>query len=580
MKKILIKFSGVFFVVIITVILFLLYYLWGPSLGWMEPAEKFRVLCTIFAVPVFLSLLLVSRYSLVAFASRLRFFHKLNDKQNTWSNNSAHLKQVDISKKIINDVQQVLRHTYGHFWHSKVRILLMTGSVSDVEQLAPKLTRELWQEDRGTVLLWGGDPATPADADWLAVLRKLRRRAVDGMVWVTSALDVLPATENSATSGLTPDAMDSVSHALKLRYEALGWKLPLYVWSLHPRAGEQAGRVTQPVGCLLPANCSPQTLAGQLTGLIPQLTAQGIQQVCGQPQHNFLLALADQLTRKPETVTEPLSVLLNPYRPQPLAGVVFKRSFSAEKNRQFPGDISAKLRPLGLNYYVTCPGSPLDAERSAKSRLKQWALSTRCYPQDFEARLTRVRKKPRILFLTRLWDPEEPAVQQYPDLQAEWRQVNADRIELLHRLQSAFPAQFTGGVSDNTCARRQCPELIVPDMLTGKRAYLHRMQHTEICVASTGLHGSTGWKLAEYVAAGRAIVTEPLRYTLPGGFEEGKNYKTYTSPAQCEEQLRQLLADPAAILAMAQHNADYYQMWLRPEQQVRQALRQLETGEL
>ena len=191
-----------------------------------------------------------------------------------------------------------------------------------------------------------------------------------------------------------------------------------------------------------------------------------------------------------------------------------------------------------------------------------------------------MRKKPRILFLTRLWDPEEPAVQQYPELQAEWRQVNADRIELLHRLQSAFPAQFTGGVSDNACARRQCPELIVPDRLTGKRAYLHRMQHTEICVASTGLHGSTGWKLAEYVAAGRAIVTEPLRYTLPGGFEEGKNYKTYTSPAQCEEQLRQLLADPAAILAMAQHNADYYQMWLRPEQQVRQALRQLETGEL
>lgn len=332
MKKILIKFSGVFFVVIITVILFLLYYLWGPSLGLMEPAEKFRVLCTIFAVPVFLSLLLVSRYSLVAFASRLRFFRKLNDKQNTWSNNSAHLKQVDISKKIINDVQQVLRHTYGHFWHSKVRILLMTGSVSDVEQLAPKLTRELWQEDRGTVLLWGGDPATPADADWLAALRKLRRRAVDGMVWVTSALDGMPATENSATSGLTPDAMDSVSHALKLRYEALGWKLPLYVWSLHPRAGEQAGRVTQPVGCLLPANCSPQTLAGQLTGLIPQLTAQGIQQVCGQPQHNFLLTLADQLTRKPETVTEPLSVLLNPYRPQPLAGVVFSAP-SAEAGR-------------------------------------------------------------------------------------------------------------------------------------------------------------------------------------------------------------------------------------------------------
>ena len=31
------------------------------------------------------------------------------------------------------------------------------------------------------------------------------------------------------------------------------------------------------------------------------------------------------------------------------ADVVFKRSFSAEKNRQFPGDTPAKLRPLGLN---------------------------------------------------------------------------------------------------------------------------------------------------------------------------------------------------------------------------------------
>ncbi|WP_410779865.1 hypothetical protein, partial [Klebsiella quasipneumoniae] len=28
----------------------------------------------------------------------------------------------------------------------------------DVEQLTPKLTQELWQEDRGTLLLWGGDP--------------------------------------------------------------------------------------------------------------------------------------------------------------------------------------------------------------------------------------------------------------------------------------------------------------------------------------------------------------------------------------------------------------------------------------
>ncbi|HCT7577844.1 TPA: hypothetical protein OUI78_002895 [Enterobacter cloacae] len=77
------------------------------------------------------------------------------------------------------------------------------------------------------------------------------------------------------------------------------------------------------MGCQLSAACKPEALARQLSDLIPALTAQGIQQICDKPQQGFLLGLVDQLTREPETLTGPLSVLLNPYRPLPLAGVVF-----------------------------------------------------------------------------------------------------------------------------------------------------------------------------------------------------------------------------------------------------------------
>lgn len=260
----------------------------------------------------------------------------------------------------VGEIRQTMHHLYGRTWFRKIRILLVTGSVSDVERLTPKLTQEIWQEDQGTLLLWGGDPATPPDVTWFTALRKLRHRPADGMVWVTSALDGLPGVEDAGLMcAPTPDAMDALAHALNSRFNALGWKLPLYVWSLHPRAGEQTGRVTQPVGCLLPSGSTPQTLAGQLAGLIPQLTAQGIQQVCGgSPQHNFLLALADQLTRKPETVAEPLSVLLNPYRPLPLAGVVFSvppaeagRSVSHHWGRDNCWDAipaSAQSLPAGL----------------------------------------------------------------------------------------------------------------------------------------------------------------------------------------------------------------------------------------
>lgn len=226
-------------------------------------------------------------------------------------------------RETLKNMRLYLRHNYDRAWPRKLRILLVTGSVADFEQLTPKLTQELWQEDQGTLLLWGGDPAAPADAAWLTALRKLRRRPVDGVVWVTSAFDRLAGSDTELAAPLTPESMDALAHALKGRYDALGWKLPLYVWSLHPRAGEQLGRITQPVGCQLSAASKPEALARQLSDLIPALTAQGVQQICDKPQQSFLLALADQLTREPETLTGPLSVLLNPYRPLPLAGVVF-----------------------------------------------------------------------------------------------------------------------------------------------------------------------------------------------------------------------------------------------------------------
>ena len=91
--------------------------------------------------------------------------------------------------------------------------------------------------------------------------------------------------------------MDSVSHSLK-RYatKLLAGNYPIRLVAVWGQ--RKNGRITQPVGCLLPAGCTPQIVAEQFTALASLLIEQGIQQICGQPQHNFLLALADQLTRK------------------------------------------------------------------------------------------------------------------------------------------------------------------------------------------------------------------------------------------------------------------------------------------
>ncbi|ENC0420381.1 type VI secretion protein VasK [Escherichia coli] len=216
----------------------------------------------------------------------------------------------------VQDIRHTLRRQYGRFWGRKIRILLITGTASEVELLTPGLTEQFWQEEQGTLLLWGGDPSQPENADWLAALRRLRYRPADGIVWVTSGLS------ETLSAPLTEDALDRVSRAVSSCCERLGWRLPLYVWSLQESPDER-GRITQPVGCLLPAECSSDKLKAQLQAMLPGLVAQGIQQICCAPRYYFLLSLAERFRRNIDAVVEPLSVLLRPYRQLLLAGIVF-----------------------------------------------------------------------------------------------------------------------------------------------------------------------------------------------------------------------------------------------------------------
>lgn len=357
MKAFIIKFSGVFFVIVFMAFLFLLFYFWGNELGWTSAKDKLLVGGAILSVSFFLSLALASRRSLIAIGSRLRFFRKVDNEQKNVAVQKVQLKHLAVSSAWIRELQQALRTGYGRFWPRKVRILLLTGSAADVEQLTPGLTSQYWQEDSGTVLLWGGDLAAQADSAWLSALRKLRRRPLDGVVWVTSALAQRTALgQKESKTTLSTDMMDSVAQAFASRYELLGWRLPLYVWSLH--ADDGADRITQSVGCLLPVGCKPDELSTQLAGLLPSLIEQGTQQISRNTQHPFLLQLADQLARQPDSVAGPLATLLNPYRPSPLAGVIFspasvdaKRSVKHHWGKDNRWDVlidSLPLLPAGL----------------------------------------------------------------------------------------------------------------------------------------------------------------------------------------------------------------------------------------
>ncbi|TBL64990.1 ImcF-related family protein [Hafnia alvei] len=277
-------------------------------------------------VAAIILLLLVRHGKTISLAIKQQWSRFQAKRKSVLPGDEGRVKQIPPRNVTVAEIREAMRNLYGHGWSRKVRILLITGTVGEVEQLTPGLTRQYWQEDRGTLLLWGGDLSGPVDSQWLTALRKLRRRPADGMVWVTSLFDRLSSPDLPQPPSAPSDSvMDTFSHAICARNEALGWQLPLYVWSLHSRAGMPEGRTTQATGCLLPAGCTVDILTAQLTALSPALISQGIVQISEDPQHHFLLMLANQLIHEPQSVAGPLSVLLNPYRPLPLAGVVFSQ---------------------------------------------------------------------------------------------------------------------------------------------------------------------------------------------------------------------------------------------------------------
>ncbi|WP_404655135.1 ImcF-related family protein [Raoultella ornithinolytica] len=192
---------------------------------------------------------------------------------------------VSDSGPLFSSLKNHLRTRYRFFWRNKVRLLLVTGDETAINQLVPNLQASRWLEGNRTVLIYGGSLAVDIDAEKYASLRKLRRgRPLDGIVRVIGE-----------GQNLTPQASDSDLRCLEKISELLRYSAPVYIWQLCDSAWPQDGRKTQPVGVTLPLRAMPEDVTGQLNKLLPQLREQGLSQVADNRDYDFMLRLAQLL---------------------------------------------------------------------------------------------------------------------------------------------------------------------------------------------------------------------------------------------------------------------------------------------
>lgn len=213
------------------------------------------------------------------------------------------------------DIAAHLRHRYGRCWKRKVRILMVLGEVAEVEQAVPGLTEQQWLEGENTLLQWGGSAQAEPDMARIAAWRNLRRRPLDGIVWAVNP-----------TQTKLRETVDTVARQLLKQYAALKWKVPVWLWEIHPSEWEQKGRVTQAIGSELATKARTDDVQTSLHALIEPLTERGMQQVLANRQHSFLVSLAQHLRQGGVTrLNQIADTLRTGASALPLAGIMFSQ---------------------------------------------------------------------------------------------------------------------------------------------------------------------------------------------------------------------------------------------------------------
>jgi hypothetical protein len=256
----------------------------------------------------------------------------------------------------------------------------------------------------------------------------------------------------------------------------------------------------------------------------------------------------------------------------------FKRSYSQAYVDALPRHQS-KVFPLGLSYRVLPDGvhwrsvqHAFIAGRGLTGRLD--ALLDALDAGNWVKYNPRVRElealpepdlPPKVLFLVTAYDPYDSPGRSKQKIE-QMAGINDTRAKCIRILRRELGPRLFGGFNHNPYTIKAYREFLVQDNeVTRKRNYISLLKSFPICIATTGLHGSIGWKFAEYVALAKAVVSERLNYQVPGDLQAGRNYLEFASPEQCAEQAVRLMEDREQRVRLMFSNAVYYRSYQRPD---------------
>ncbi len=160
---------------------------------------------------------------------------------------------------------------------------------------------------------------------------------------------------------------------------------------------------------------------------------------------------------------------------------------------------------------------------------------------------------------------------------AKHPEVNPPRAQFIELCREAPGLTFEGGFAPR---RRRDVAEAVP--LSAKRrypigVYLDRLGRSAVAFNNPAVHNCLGWKLGEFLAMGKAIISLPLGRALPAPLEHGEHLHFVDgSRASMQDALERLRRDDGYRRSLERNARAWYDAHLAPSQLARRILTPLD----
>jgi hypothetical protein len=158
--------------------------------------------------------------------------------------------------------------------------------------------------------------------------------------------------------------------------------------------------------------------------------------------------------------------------------------------------------------------------------------------------------------------------------------TNTYRGWFVEEASNLYP-KFDGGFFYINGAEKQYPKYteylkkyqgLLIDKRISMTEYLTKIKKSAVVFNTPSVLGCHGWKLGEYLAMGKAIISTPLTNVMPGDFKKDINYIEVKSRQDIHDAIIYFRDNPHKRMEMEKKNKQYYDDYLSPVSVVKRIL--------